>query len=236
MAKKIKKKKLNIKRTFVFLLFIYIFSYGIYYVINRPIRHIEISGNNLVLDSEILRVSKLKDYPSIIKYSSNKIEKNIKSLKLVDEVNVKKWFGNVVKIKIKENKVLFHHKDKIVLSNGNIIKNNLDNIYGIPVLKNEINKEYYNQFIENFSKLEDNIIYEMSEIEYFPLINNDEKIITNDRFKIIMNDGNTVITNAKSVSVLNKYNDIYASLGGKSGTINLDTNEINNLVFIPYEE
>lgn len=236
MVKKVKKKKLNIKRTLVFLLFIYIFSYAVYFFINRPIRHIEITGNNLVLDSEILRVSKLKDYPSIIKYSSRKIEKNIKSLKLINDVKVKKWFGNVIKIEIEENKLLFYYNDKIILSNGNIIKNNLNSIYGIPVLKNEINKNYFNEFIENFSKLEDNIIYEMSEVEYFPLKNNEGKVLSNDRFKIIMNDGNTVITNAKSVSTLNKYNDIYASLSGKSGTINLDTNEINNLVFIPYEE
>ena len=52
----------------------------------------------------------------------------------------------------------------------------------------------------------------------------------------IMNDGNTVLTNSKNVDVLNKYNDIYASLGDKRGIINLDSGEVNNLVFIPYEE
>ena len=50
-----------------------------------------------------------------------------------------------------------------------------------------------------------------------------------------MNDGNTVVANSKSVSVLNKYNDIYASLNDKKGTINLDSNKLDNLVFIPYE-
>ena len=64
MAKK-KKKRLNIKRTLAFTLFIYIFCYGVYYLVNQPIKHIEIKGNNLVLDSEILKVSKLKNYPSI---------------------------------------------------------------------------------------------------------------------------------------------------------------------------
>ena len=235
MAKK-KKKKLNIKRTLAFLLFIYIFCYGVYYLVNQPIKHIEINGNNLVLDSEILRVSKLKDYPSIFKCSSKTLEKRIKSIKLVDEVDVKKWFGHVVKIEIIENKVLFYYQDKIVLSNGNFIKNDLDNIYGIPTFVNDIKTDILNKFIEGFSKLEDNIIYEMNEIEYYPLTNESNKVIDEDRFKITMNDGNTIITNSKSVNVLNKYNDIYASLGGKLGTINLDTNEINNLIFIPYGE
>lgn len=235
MTKK-KKKKLNIKRTLAFLLFIYIFCYGIYYLVNQPIKHIEIKGNNLVLDSEILRVSRLKDYPSIFKYSSKTLEKKIKTIKLIDDVDVKKWFGHVVKIEIIENKVLFYYQDKIVLSNGNIIKNDLDYVYGVPTFVSEIKTDKLNNFITGFSELEDNIIYEMNEIEYYPLTNDEGKVIDEDRFKITMNDGNTIITNSKSVSVLNKYNDIYASLGGKLGTINLDTNEINNLIFIPYGE
>lgn len=236
MVKKVKKKKLNIKRTFVFLLFIYIICYGIYYVVNRPIRHIEINGNEYITDSDILRISKLKNYPSILKYSSNTIEKRISSLKLVDEVEVKKWFGHKVIINIKENKMLFYYKDKIVLSDGKLIKNDFDNVYGIPHTKNEIKKEIFNEFVKNFSELHDNIIYEINEIYYYPLTNLENEVIDSDRFKIIMNDGNTVITNVKRVSILNKYNDIYASLGDRRGTINLDTNEINNLVFIPYEE
>lgn len=236
MSKKIKKKKLNIKRTIFFLLFLYIIGYGLYYMINRPIRHIEITGNEVVSDSEILRISKLKDYPSYFKYRNKTIEKRIKSLKLIDTVDIKKGFNYTIKINIKENKVLFYYNNKLVLSNGNIIENTYKNIYGVPILTNEVKSDILNKFIENFSEIEDNIIYEMNEIEYYPLTSDDGKVISNDRFKIIMNDGNTIITNIKSVSVLNKYNDIYASLGGKLGTINLDTNEVNNLLFIPYEE
>lgn len=230
-----KKKKLNIKRTLAFALFIYIFGYAIFYLVNQPIKHVEITGNDLVLDSEILSVSKLKDYPSIFKYRSSTLEKRIKTIKLVDDVNVKKWFGHVVKIEVKENKLLFYYDDKIVLSNGNIIKNDLESVYGIPTFIGSVETDLLNDFVSGFSKLNDNIIYEMNEIEYYPSINDAGEVIENDRFKITMNDGNTIITNSKSVSVLNKYNDIYASLGGKLGTINLDTNEINNLIFIPYE-
>jgi len=236
MTRKVKRKRLNIKRTLFFLLLIYIIGFAIYTVINRPIRHIEINGNELVLDSEILRVSKLKDYPSIIRYTSNSIESKIKTIKLIDEVEVKKWFGHKIIINIKENKVLFYYKDKIVLSNGNIIKNNNYKLLGIPTFNNDVNKELLEKFIDGFSDLSDNIIYEINEIEYYPLYSEDGKIISDDRFKIVMNDGNTIIANTKTVSVLNKYNDIYASLNEKRGTINLDSNKINNLVFIPYEE
>ena len=234
--KKKKKKRLNKKRTLVFLLFLYIICFFLYDLINTPIKHYEINGNNIVSDSDILKVSNLKDYPSIMKYTSNTIEKKIKNIELIDSVKVKKWFGHKVIINIKENKVLFYYKDinKIVLSNGNIIDNKYD-IVGIPILVNEIDKDVYNSFISSYSKLNDNIIYEINNVEYYPQTSTDGSIISKDRFKIVMNDGNTVVANSKSVSVLNKYNDIYASLNDKKGTINLDSNKLDNLVFIPYE-
>lgn len=235
--KKKKKKRLNKKRALVFILFLYIICYFLYDLINSPIKHFEINGNKLVKDSEILRVSNLKDYPSIMRYTSNTIEKKIKSIELVNDVKVKKWFGHKIIINIDENKVLFYYKDinKIVLSNGNIIDNKYD-IVGIPIFNNDIDKDIYNDFIKNFSKLNDNIIYEINSIEYYPQVSTDGSVISKDRFKIVMNDGNTVVANSKSVDVLNKYNDIYASLNDKKGTINLDSNKLDNLVFIPYEE
>lgn len=237
MKKVKKKKRLNIKRTLTFILLIYIVGYGIYYLLNRPIKHIEISGNNLVKDSEILRVANLKDYPSIMKYSSKTISNNIKKIDLVKDVKVKKWFGLKLIITIDENKVLFYYNDtsKIVLSNGNIVINKYYDLKGVPVFMNTIDKSIYNEFISNYSKLNNNVIYEINNLEYYPQLSEDGSVISNDRFKIMMKDGNTVIVNSGSVDILNKYNDIYASLGGKIGTINLDSNKLDNLVFIPYE-
>lgn len=239
MAKKVKRKRLNIKRTLVVILVLYILGYFGYTLINHPIKHIEISGNNLVSDAEIIRIAKLKDYPSMMKYSSNTIEKNIKSINLINDVEVKKWFDNIIKIKVEENKMLFYYEstDKIALSNGNIIKNEYKNIYGIPVFINNLKSDLMSDFIKGFSKLETNIISEINEIEYYPKYSEDnKKLISEDRFKILMNDGNTIIANTKTVEVINKYNTIYASLGDKKGTINLDSNKLSNLVFIPYEE
>lgn len=232
-----KKKKLNKKRTLVFILFIYIICYFLYDLVNSPIKHYEINGNNLVKDSDILKVSNLKDYPSIMKYTSNTIKKKIKSIELINDVKVRKWFGHKVIINVEENKVLFYYKDigKIVLSNGNIINNKYSDLVGIPIMLNDIDKDVYNMFISGFSKINDNIIYEINNIEYYPQYDVDGNVLSKDRFKIVMNDGNTIIVNSKSVDVLNKYNDIYASLNDKKGTINLDSNKLDNLVFIPYE-
>jgi len=238
MKKKVKKRKLNFKRLLFFVLLIYILCYGSYYLLNQRIKHIEIIGNSLVNDNEILELSKLDSYPSIFKYSNGKIEKNIKKHKLIENVEVKKRFNFVIKIEVEENKLLFYYKNenKIALSNGNIIKNNFDEVLGIPTLVNNVDKKLLKSFISKYSKLNENIIFEIDSIEYFPNYNEKGKIIERDMFKLLMNDGNTILTNSKNVYLLNKYNIIFASLGERKGTINLNSGEVNNLIFIPYEE
>jgi len=236
--KKAKKRKLNFKRTLFFLLLIYIICYGTYRLLNQRIKHIEIIGNDLVSDNEIIKLAKIDDYPSIFKYTNRKIEKNIKKHKLINEVDIKKRLNFIIKIDIKENKLLFYYmnEDKLVLSNGNIIKNDINNVLGIPTLINKVDKKLLKKFIEKYSELEVNIIYEIDSIEYFPVYNEERKIIDEDSFKLIMNDGNTILTSSKNVYLLNKYNMIFASLGDRKGTINLNSGEVNNLIFIPYGE
>ena len=113
------------------------------YLVTSKINHIEISGNNLIKDSEIIIKAKLKDYPAIMKYSSKTIENNIKDINLIKNVRVRKKIGNIISIDIEEKKVLFYYLDtkKIVLSDGTIFDNNIKNIYGIPVLINSVDEE-----------------------------------------------------------------------------------------------
>ena len=238
MKKKVKKRKLNFKRLLFFVLLIYILCYGSYYLLNQRIKHVEIIGNSLVNDNEILELSKLDNYPSLFKYSNRKIKKNLEKHKLIGNVKVKKCFNFVVKIEVEENKLLFYYKNdnKVVLSSGDILKNDFNNVLGIPTLINDVDSKLLNKFIDKYSELKTNIIYEIDTIEYYPNYNEQGKIIESDMFKIVMNDGNTILTNSKNVYLLNKYNIIFASLGDRKGTINLNSGEVNNLVFIPYGE
>lgn len=236
MSKKRVKKRLNIKRTMVVIILLYIVFCMINHIFTSPIRHIEIIGNNIVKDKDIIVTANLKDYPSIMKYSSNKLEKKISKIDLIENVKVRKKIWNVLSIEIIEKRFLFYYlnQDKIVLNDGQIVENNYENLYGIPVLINEVDENIMKEFVKDFNELKDNIIYEINEIIYFPKYNEDV-IINDKRFKIIMNDGNEVIVNTNTVSILNKYNDIYSSLNDVKGTIDLDSNKVNNLVFTPFE-
>ncbi len=232
---KVKKKKLNIKKFLIFCLFLYLAVYGIYFLLSAPIRHIKITGNTFVSDAEIIEAAKLKNYPSFFKYLSFSIEKKIEKLSLVNDAKVQKKWGFVLEIKITENKPLFLNSEDnlIYLSNKETIKNT-NNIMGIPTLTNSVDKKVLNKFIEKLSQVDFNIIYEINEISYDISYNEKGEVLDAERFKVIMNDGNYVYLTAEKANKLNYYNEIYASINDKKGTLFLDSGDYGNFGFTPF--
>ena len=66
------------------------------------------------------------------------------------------------------------------------------------------------------------IINSISEIEYAPSKDSDGKIIDEEIFHFKMNDGNLVIISIDRISIMSKYQKIYASLKDKKGILHLD--------------
>ena len=214
--KKKKKRKLNKKRVFVFLFIIVILTIFIYKFSNTNITNIYISGNNYLTDQEIIDISKLTNYPSSIKNSSNRIQKRLEKNINISSANVKKnIFFNKVYIEIEENYPLFYYEEekKTILYDGSKI----EKTDGIPTLTKSINEIAYNKLIKSLRKIEINILNRISEIEYILTESKVEKIM------LLMNDGNYVYVDFKNFQKLNKYLDIIKSFGDKKGTLNLDS-------------
>lgn len=230
---KVKKKRFNFKKFFIFCLFIYIVIYSVYCIFNEPIRHIMIRGNNFVSDIEIIEIAKLKNYPSIFKYLSSTIEKRIEKLELVKDAKVKKKWGFVLQIDIEENKPLFYNStnDKVYLSNGEIVEKK---IIGIPTLGNYVKDDVLEEFIKTLKDVDLNILYEVNEIYYDPSYNEHDEVIDNERFRLMMSDGNQVYLTAERADKLNYYNEIYASINDKKGSLFLDSGDYGNFGFTPY--
>ena len=234
---KVKKKKLNIKKFIILFLFFYLLVYTVVFLYNEPIRHVKIKGNKLVSDAEILEVSKLKNYPSIFKYFSKSIEKRIEKLELVKDASVRKKWGFVVEIEISENKPLFYNSsmEKIYLSNNSFVSD-LD-VVGIPTMLSEVEDKLLNKFIDGFSEVDSNIIYEVNEIYYDASFDENGKTLDGERFRLVMNDGNQIYVTAEnkdSIKRLNYYNEIYASINDKKGYLYLDSGEYGNYGFTPF--
>ena len=121
-VKRVKKRKLNWKRVLILLLILYLIAMLLYTFFTMPIKNIYIKGTNLLTDNDIIEVANLKDYPAIFKISKSKLKKEISSLELVEDVDIKKTITGKLTITITEARPLFFNRttNKVVLSNNNI--------------------------------------------------------------------------------------------------------------------
>lgn len=214
-----KKKRFNYIKFIVFLLIFYLIGYGIYYMFRVPTKNIIITGNRLVSDSEIIEKAGIKDYPSIFSISKKKVISKLKEFDLISDVKVKKSFKFELFIEVTETKVICEYDDSYYLGDGTSI----DGVYlGIPVLINYVPEGTFKKFLSGMNELNYDIISSISEIKYVPDTNDDGEVIDEEIFEFKMNDGNIVYISISKLSIMDKYQKIYASIGDKKGILHLD--------------
>ena len=214
---KVKKRKLKLKRIFFCLIFLCLIG-GIFYLITKvPITNIYIIGNNIVPDKEIISTAGIDNYPSFIDTSKKDIVKKLEKNSYIKEVKVEKKLLSKIYIYITEHKVISQYNNKILLDN-NIEVENTYNIHNVPILISDISS-IREKYTKSISKIDDNILLKISQIEYTP---ND---VDSERFTLYMNDGNQVYITLGKVTKINKYNSIYSRLEGKKGIIYLDSGD-----------
>ncbi|MBE6161869.1 MAG: FtsQ-type POTRA domain-containing protein [Firmicutes bacterium] len=234
MAKKKVKKRLNVKALLVLILIIYLIYMIVYSFLSMPIKNIYITGTSNLSDNDIIEAANIKNYPSMLKLSSSKIEKNLKKMDYIEDVKVRRNLFGKLTIDVVEAKILFYNRNtgKLVLSNGKEVDD--ENKYGYPSLINYVPKEIYSKMISSLKKANFNILYSVSEMEY-SVSRSGDKIIDDTRFIFRMNDGNTVYINLINIKNLNKYQDIYATVGDIKGVMYLDSSSNENIYFKSYE-
>ncbi|MDD4188426.1 MAG: FtsQ-type POTRA domain-containing protein [Bacilli bacterium] len=232
-----KKKKLNIKKLFVFTLFLYLIIYGVYYLFDQPIRNIIITGNTYVKDYEIIEASDIKDYPSVFGISTRSLKKKIKSNPLIEDVIIKRDLKFRLYIEVVESKVVLlnNSTNKLMLGTG-ASTNNQYKYFGVPTLINYADEKVLKKFLLCLGNLDYGILNLISEIEYSPAISDEGVSVDDERFILYMNDENTVFINASKCDVLLHYREIYASLDNKKGFLNLDSGNSENFVFTEYKD
>ena len=235
MKQKKTRKKPRVKGFILVFLVLYLVGMIVYYVLNMPVKNIVIKGNNLILEKEILEVMNIEEDTPLFKVNSiiykNKIKKN---LPLVYDCKIRKNIFGKITITIEENKVLFFDflEGKYVLSNGKMIEDE-KRFIGHPTLVNYVPSDIIKAFINGFSKIDNNVIMMISEIEYSPDRYNDT-IIDSERFALRMNDGNIVYINIVNIEKLNKYQTIFATVGS-GGVLYLDSSS-KNYIFKTFDE
>lgn len=231
-TKKVKRRRLNFARTLVFILFIYLIVCLCIYIYKEPVRHFAISGNSILKDVDILRDLNLMEYPSYVSINTKHIKKELESNPLIKSAKVKYGLNFQITIEIEENKPMFLVKstDKIVLSDGTMIDNQ-NQFVGLPTLLNATPENLIKLLAENLYKVNEGILWMISEIEYQPSYNSQNQPIDENRFLLSMVDKNLVYITAKKADLLNHYLDITAAepITG-TGTLYLDS-QVGNYTF-----
>ena len=216
-----KRRKLRLGRVLILFLIIILIVFTIKLFLRIPIKNFYIKGNINLKDQEIIELSKLEDYPSMFKYTSKQIEKNIEKNVYVKNATVKKKKLREIHIEIEENTVLFYNSNtkKTVLLN----KKEVDKELNGPILINYVPDKVYKKLKQQMSLVNISIIERISEIKYDPS-NVDE-----ERFLFTMNDGNYVYITLEKLESINNYTkislEIINKFGKKNGTLNLDAGE-----------
>lgn len=226
-TKKVKKRRLNIARTLVFILFIYIIVCFVVFLYKEPVKHYEISGNNYLKDVDILRDLGIEDYPSYVSINTKTLEKKLEKNPLIKNAKVKYGFNFQIHIEIEENNPVFIEKatNKVFLKDGTTIDSN-SNFIGLPTLLNSTPDNIRKLLAKELASVDAGILSMINDIEYQPSYNSQNKVIDENRFLLSMNDHNLVYITAKNGTLLNKYLHIVAANQITSnGTLYLDGDE-----------
>lgn len=213
-----KTRKLNRKRVLLFVFLFSLFSFVIIKISTSNIKNIYITGNSFLTDQEIIEIARVEDYPSSINNLSLKLENRLEKNQYILSANVtKSKLTSKITIDIKENYPLFYYQveNKIVLFNGDKVTEK----FTVPTVINLIPNTVYDKFFTKIKKVDKNILYRMSEIEYAP---ND---VDEERFFILMNDGNYVYLTLNKFLSINKYIEMVKSFDNKKGVLHLDSGE-----------
>lgn len=226
------KRRLKWKAFFIFLGVIGLLSGILFYVYQLRVKNIYIEGNSMLSDYEIIVAAGIKKYPKMITLRKSSMEKQIKSLDLVEDVTVKRNVLGKVTIQVKEAIPLFFNRDQsvYVLSNGKTT--NEYPFTGAPFLVNYVPDQIYERLIKELGKVELSSIHMVSEIEYSPS-KSGEIVIDDTRFLFRMNDGNQVYINLINLDRLDSYPLIYTILTEK-GILELDSDN-ERVVFKSYK-
>jgi len=214
-----KKKKFRFKKFFIFMLFLAIIITVILNVFSFKIKNINVTGNKIYTDTQIIEKAKLSNYPSFLTTSSILMEIKLEKDPLIKKAVVKKSFWAVINIKITEYQSYFiTNKNVLVLEGGRTVKmKDLSVDVEAPLLTSDLTTVIYNKLLKAFSKIDPSIITEISEIEYTP------SALDKGRFLFLMTDGNYAYVTLINIKSINYYSKIVTQLAGQKGIINFDS-------------
>lgn len=213
-----KYSNLNYKKILTIFIVIFVGLFLVFKILNTKITNIEIKGNSILSDQEIIDLAGIRNYPNSLAHSSISIKKKLKKNIYIDSVKVKKSnFLKKVTITVKENRALFYYApdNQTLLSDGTHV---LD-AFNVPILVNQVPEDILKKFITKLGDVNDEILIRINEIRYVPTDMDDTL------FLLSMNDKNYVYVNTNTLAKLNDYLSMLKTFNNKKGILHLDSGD-----------
>ena len=201
------------KRNYLILsIFLCLIIIALIYLLSSKsnIYQISIDGNVYLKDEDIRQLSGLSTNSKYLFTMPNNIQAKIKENALIDECTVEMLDNNLVKISVKEKKIIgYTYEDNnnvLILADDSRIVLDKSNIYlinKVPLIEG-FNKDKLILIEKNFEELDYRMINEISEIHYYPSLKFQDH-------ELIMRDGNYVFTSVYGLNLLNKYHNMASS-------------------------
>jgi len=221
MATKIvKKTKIKIFNLLLVLLVLVGLFFGVKAFIEEPIHNIIVKGTSYLNDDYLLDFAKIKDYPSFVLLNESNTCKKVLKSNYVSSCKIHKKFGYILVLEVEESRPLFFdtNKSQYVFDEKNgVVEDSISKSFRVPRLLNYVPDKKYTKFISGMSKVEEDTLSKISDIEYQP--NEYDK----DRFLLYMDDGNMVYLTLTKFKMINHYNEVLAQLEGHKGILYLDS-------------
>lgn len=216
-------QNINYKKILVILAIFIILLGIIFKLLNNKIKNIEVIGNNILSEQEIIDLAGIRNYPNSISNSSSKIKKRLEENVYIDYANVKKSnFLTKVTIEIKEKRPLFYYSinSMTALSDGSFVEKE----FNVPTLVNQVPEDILNNFSKTLDKVNDEILIRINEIKYVP------NEVDDTLFLFSMSDQNYIYVNIKNLSKLNEYLNMLKTFNNKKGILHLDSGDYFEIV------
>ena len=221
MGKKtVKKTRIKVFNLLLVLLVLIGLFFACYYIYKIPVKNIVIKNNNYLNDDYIIELAGIKNYPRFLSIRESSISKKLAKSNYIDSAKIKRKWGFILEIDIKENRPLFFDvsKNKYVFDNKEETnEEEISNEFLVPRLLNYVPDVKYDKFIAGMAKADKSILIKISDIEYKP--NDYDK----DRFLLYLDDGILVYLTLTKFKAIYHYNEVLTQLEGHKGILYLDS-------------
>jgi cell division protein FtsQ len=188
------------------------------------VKHINVTGNEVYGDAEIIKASGITKDTNIWKIKKSNIASKIDDLSEINKVNVQIQWPNSIQIQVKEHKRVAYLKSGKhylpIMENGKILKDRKTEIIPVnsPILFEFKEGSVLNLLVKELEKLPIEITNSISEIHYSP------KKTDHYHISLFMNDGFEVSATLRSFSEkMVHYPSIISQLDpNKKGLIDLE--------------